>query len=468
MFTGIRRVHLIGIGGSGMSSIADVLLRLGYQVSGSDLERSEILDNLEKHGARVFVGHSGGNVSGTDLIVFSNAISQENPEMVAAREHGIPVIPRAEMLAGLMRMSKQGIAVAGTHGKTSTACMIAEILRTANLDPTVIIGGIVSDLGSGGRLGTGDILVAEACESDGTILKLSPTIGVITSLEREHMERYESEEDLFDTFVKFANEIPFYGTIVMCLDQPNLQALIPRIKRRILTYGLTTQSDVMAKEVQFEGFTSQFDAYMRQGDDHKLLGRIRIASPGKFSVYNALAAITTGLELNIEFKTIVEALGKFGRPKRRFELRGECDGIMVVVDYGHHPTEIRETLRAAKLGWQKRVLVAFQPHRFSRTKDLLTQFFTAFNEADYLVITPIYAAGEKPIEGIDGRKIFEGVHRMGHKRSHFVESKSEAVDLLVNEAKPGDMILILGAGDIHKISSDILGKLKGRCKEEEE
>jgi UDP-N-acetylmuramate--alanine ligase len=466
MFAGIKRIHLVGIGGSGMSSIAEVLLRLGYDVSGSDIERTDLLGRLDSQGARVFVGHSESNVARSDLVVYSNAIGGDNPELMAARDSGIPVIPRAEMLAGLMRMSKYGIAVAGTHGKTSTACMIAEILRTAKLDPTVVIGGIVSDIGSGGRLGAGDILVAEACESDGTILKLSPTIGVITSLEREHIEQYGSEENLFDTFVKFANEVPFYGTMVMCLDQPNLQSLIPKIKRRILTYGLTTQSDIVAKDVRFKEFTSQFEVHGRQGQNHQRLGQITIASPGVFSVYNALAAVTVGLELDIEFALIADALANFRLPKRRFELKGVENDIMVIVDYGHHPTEIRETLRAAKLGWQRRVLVAFQPHRFTRTKDLLPQFFTVFNEADFLVITSIYPAGEEPIEGVDGRLIFEGVRRMGHRGACYVDDKSQAAERLVKEAKPGDMVLVLGAGDIYTIGDVILETIGDKHGEE--
>lgn len=467
MFAGIKRIHLIGIGGSGMSSIAEVLLRLGYDVSGSDINDSDLIRRLEGLGAKVSISHSTKNIAGADVVVYSNAITADNPELLAARESGIPVIPRAEMLAGLMRMSKCGVAVAGTHGKTSTACMIANVLRTAKLDPTVVIGGIVSDIGSGGRLGAGDVLVAEACESDGTILKLSPTIGVITSLEREHMERYGNEEALFDTFVSFANEVPFYGTIVMCLDQPNLQALIPRIKRRLVTYGLTTQSDIMAQNVHFKEFTSQFEVARRQGQSHQRLGQITIASPGVFSVYNALGAVAVGLELGISFAVISDALADFVRPKRRFELRGTENDVMVVLDYGHHPTEIRETLKAAKLGWQKRILVAFQPHRFTRTQDLLSQFFTAFNEAEFLVITSIYPAGEKPIEGIDGRLIFEGVRRMGHRAAHFVGDKSQAAARIVSEARPGDMVLVFGAGDIYTIGDVILEGIREKVREGE-
>ncbi len=467
MFAGIRRIHLVGIGGSGMSSIAEVLLRLGYEVSGSDIQDSDLIGRLKSLGARVFIPHSKKNVAGADLVVYSNAIAGDNPELLAARKSGIPDIPRAEMLAGLMRMSKYGIAVAGTHGKTSTACMIANVLRTAKLDPTVVIGGIVSDIGSGGRLGAGDILVAEACESDGTILKLSPTIGVVTSLEREHMERYGSEEALFDTFVSFANEVPFYGTIVMCLDQPNLKSLIPKIKRRLLTYGLATDSDIMATDVRFKGFTSQFEVHKRQGQSHQRLGQITIASPGVFSVYNALAAVTVGLELGIDFAVISDALANFVRPGRRFELKGVENDIMVIVDYGHHPTEIRETLKAAKLGWQRRILVTFQPHRFTRTQDLLPQFFTVFNEADFLVITSIYPAGEKPIEGVDGRLILEGVTRMGHRAAHYVENKSQAAERLVKEARPGDMVLVLGAGDIYTMGDVILEGIREKVREKE-
>ncbi|MBN2208347.1 MAG: UDP-N-acetylmuramate--L-alanine ligase [Candidatus Coatesbacteria bacterium] len=462
MFVGIKRIHLVGIGGSGMSSIAEVLLKLGYEVSGSDIQQSGLITRLKGLGARISIPHQGRNIGGADVVVYSNAIALDNPEILAAKGSGVPIIPRAEMLAGLMRMSKCGIAVAGTHGKTSTACMIAEVLRTAKLDPTVVVGGIVSDIGSGGRLGAGDILVAEACESDGTILKLSPTIGVITSLEREHMERYESEEALFDTFVRFANDIPFYGMMVMCLDQPNLRALMPEIKRRLVTYGLTTQADVMGKDATFKDFESQFEVHRRHGRNQQRLGQIQVAAPGFFSVYNALGAVTVGLELGISFEVIREGLANFVRPKRRFELIGVENDTMVLIDYGHHPTEIRETLRAARLGWQRRLLVVFQPHRFTRTKDLLAQFFTAFNEADFLVITSIYPAGEKPIEGIDGRLIHEGVRRQGHRSAHYVADKSAAAERLVEEARPGDMVLVLGAGDIYTIGDVILERIRNK------
>ena len=462
MFAGIKKIHFVGIGGSGMSSIAEVLLRLNYEVSGSDIEDSDLLHRLSNHGARISIPHAAANVAGSDLVVFSNAIARDNPELVAARKASIPIIPRAEMLAGLMRMNKCGIAVTGTHGKTSTASMIAEVLKTANLDPTVVIGGIVSDVGSGGRLGAGDVLVAEVCESDGTILKVSPTIGVITSLEREHMNHYASEEELFSTFVAFANEVPFYGTIIVCLDQPNLKALIPRIKRRLVTYGLSAEADLMAQDMAFESFVSRFDVYRRSGGGRQRLGRIEIPTPGMLSIYNALAATAVGLELGIDFDVIRKSLAKFVRPKRRFELKGMVHDIMVIVDYGHHPTEIRETLKAAKLGWQRRLLVAFQPHRFTRTQDLLKRFFTAFGDADFLIITSIYPAGEKPIKGVSARLILEGVRRAGHSSAHFVKEMTQAAQRLVNEARPGDMIIILGAGDIYKIGEVVLSGLQQR------
>lgn len=460
MFTGIRRIHLVGIGGSGMSSIAEVLLKLNYEVSGSDIAESVLIERMREHGANISIGHSASSVKEADVVVFSNAISSRNPERVAASERGIPVIPRAEMLAGLMRMTKYGIAVAGTHGKTSTACIIAEVLRTAKLDPTVIVGGIVSDFGSGGKLGAGEILVAEACESDGSFLELSPTIAVVTTLEREHMDHYASEAELFETFVTFANKVPFYGTVIICLDQPNLQALIPKIKRRLVTYGLTTQSDLMAKNVSFHEFSCKFDVLKRKGHEHERLGSASIESPGLFSVYNALAGIAVGLELGVDFACIADALARFKRAGRRFDLRGTVGDVMVIDDYGHHPTEIRETLRAAKNGFKRRLLVAFQPHRFSRTKDLLSQFFTAFNEADFLVVTPIYAAGETPLEGITGRLISDGVRGMGHRGVVFADRMEEAAGLLVEEARLGDLIMILGAGSIYTIADDVIKQLK--------
>ncbi|MCD6326629.1 UDP-N-acetylmuramate--L-alanine ligase [bacterium] len=459
MITGMRRVHLVGIGGSGMSGIAVVLLNLKCEVSGSDIQDSPLLERLRSDGASIFLGHAAENVKGADVVVFSNAIARDNPELLAASDLGIPVIPRAEMLAGLMRMTKCGVAVAGTHGKTSTSSMIAEILRTAGLDPTVIVGGAVDDRGSGGRLGSGNILVAEACESDGTFLKLDPTIAVITSLEREHMDYYRSEAQLFEAFVTFANNVPFYGCVVMCLDQPNLQMLIPKIKRRLMTYGMTTQSDLTAAEVRLDCFTSRFQVHRREKAGRRLLGEVSLNSPGMFSVQNALAAIAVALELGVDFEKIQAGLARFKRAGRRFELKGTPGDVMIVIDYGHHPTEIRETLKAAKAGWKRRILVAFQPHRFSRTQDLLRDFFTIFNDADFLVITPIYPAGESPIEGIDSKLIFEGVKRMGHKAVHLVEGKLEATELLAKESRAGDMILILGAGDIHTIGDALLEKL---------
>jgi len=461
MFTRIRKIHMVGIGGSGMSGIAEILLNLGYSVSGSDLIDSKITRRLRRLGASVFRGHSAQHVRDADVVVFSNAIGSDNEELVAARNLGIPVIPRAEMLAELMRM-KHGIAVAGTHGKTSTACMIASILKAANLDPTVIVGGIVSDFGSGGKLGTGDLLVAEACESDGTFLKLSPTIAVITSLEREHMDYYKTEDRLFETFVEFANKVPFYGSVIICLDQPNLQSLIPRIRRRVVSYGTTSQSDVMATDASFDQFSCRFTVWQRHKEGHKPLGTVSLESPGLFSVYNALASVAVALELGVEFEAIERGLARFKRAARRFEQKGLVNDILVIVDYAHHPTEIKETLSAAKNGWNRRILVAFQPHRYTRTKDLLTQFFTAFNQADLLVVTSIYPASEKPIPGVDGRLIAEGVKKMGHKAVWYLQDREEIAKLLVSNARPGDMILILGAGDIFTLADLVVEVLAQR------
>lgn len=325
-----------------------------------------------------------------------------------------------------------------------------------------MVGGIISGFGSGGRLGAGEIMVAEACESDGTFLKLDPTISVVTSLEREHMDYYETQERLFDAFTAFANKVPFYGCVVMCLDQPNLQALIPKVRRRIVTYGTSVQSDIMASDIEQDGFTTRFTLTRRKDGKREQLGQIEIASPGRFSVQNALAAVTVGLELNLEFDEIEKGLKAYKRAGRRFEHKGTVGDVVVIEDYGHHPTEIKATLRAAKEGWDRRLLVLFQPHRFTRTRDLLTEFFTAFNDADILFVTPIYPASESAIEGIDSGLISSGVKKMGHKAVFLAEDVEDASRMVVEHARPNDMIIILGAGDIYKASEPILKGLNDK------
>ena len=464
MFLKVNHVHFIGIGGSGMSGIAELLYNLGYTVSGSDVAESENILHLRKLGITLTIGHHPNNIQSADVVVYSSAIQQDNKELKAARDLVIPVIPRAEMLAELMRM-KYGIAVAGTHGKTTTTSLVSTILAQANFDPTVIIGGRLSSLGSNARLGQGDFLVAEADESDGSFLKLNPTIAVVTTLDAEHMEFYGSLEKLKATFLDFINKVPFYGAAVLCLDQENIQDLIPGIKKRYISYGLIGQTDLMATAIEARGLQSSFDViWMGEKID-----RVRLNVPGIHNIYNALAAIGVSMDLDIPFEVIREALGSFQGADRRFQIKEKVKDIYVVDDYGHHPTEIKATLATGKgvlategNSWDRRLIVVFQPHRYTRTRDLLTDFYTSFYQSDVLMITDIYPAGEKPIEGISASLIAEGVKRHGHRDVHYISDKEEIPAHIMKIVRPGDMILTLGAGDIWKVNQKIMVLLKER------
>jgi UDP-N-acetylmuramate--alanine ligase len=451
----VRKVHFVGIGGIGMSGIAEVLLNLGYRVSGSDLTESETTLRLRNLGAEVCLGHDGGNLKEADVVVTSSAVRKENPEVRAAHERLIPVIPRAEMLAELMRM-KHGIAVAGTHGKTTTTSMIATVLAHGGLDPTAVIGGRLNSFGSNAKLGRGDLLVAEADESDGSFLKLSPTIAIVTNIDPEHLDHYGNLEEIQGAFLAFINKVPFYGLAILCLDHENVQALIPRVSKRLATYGLTTQANFRASEISFNGFMTSFRAY----ENERELGAITIRMPGLHSVYNALATIATARELEVGFEVVKEALGSFSGVQRRFQIKGEWGGIMVVDDYGHHPTEIKATLSAAKRGWDRRTVVLFQPHRYTRTRDLFKDFLTSFNQADLLVLTAIYPAGEDPIPGIQVEDLYEGIKGHGHKDVMLVPEKENIIESVVPRLRPGDMVFTLGAGDIWKVGEKLIEKLK--------
>jgi UDP-N-acetylmuramate--alanine ligase len=456
MFKRYQQIHFVGIGGAGMSGIAEILLNLGYRVTGSDARRNDAVERLEQLGAKVFTGHDASHVEGAHVVVYSSAVGRDNVELQAARQRAIPVIPRAEMLAELMRM-KYGIAVAGTHGKTTTTSMVGAVLAEGRYDPTIIVGGRVTSLGSNVRLGQGDFLVAEADESDGSFLKLDPTIAVVTTIDAEHLDHYGTLEAIQDAFVAFVSKVPFYGAAVLCLDQPNIQRLMPRIERRVVTYGLESSADLVARRVQLSGMTSRFEVHHR-GD---LLGECTLAIPGRHNVVNALAAIGVGIDLEIPFLTIQKALAGFTGVQRRFQIRGRADGVTVVDDYGHHPVEIRATLAAAKAGFDCRIVTVFQPHRYTRTKHLFDQFLTAFNETDVLIVLDIYGAGEAPIEGVDAAALAEGIRAHGHRQVTYLGGdRAHIVDHVCSITRPGDIVLTLGAGDVSQLGPEILRRLQ--------
>lgn len=453
-------IHFVGIGGIGMSGIAELLLNLGYTVSGSDLAASDITRRLEALGGKVYQGHDPGWVEGADVVVVSSAIDPENPEVRAALEAAVPVIPQAEMLAELMRL-KYSVAVAGAHGKTTTTSIVASVLAKGGLDPTVVIGGKLKSIDANAVLGQGEFIVAEADESDGSFLKMSPTIAVVTNIDREHLDFYRDLDAIKKVFSDFIDRIPFYGLAVLCLDNEPIQDLIPKIRKRFCTYGLSSQADFQARNVSFEGLQSRFDVY-REG---VRLGRITLNLPGIHNVNNALASIAVGTELRIPFEVIKEALETIEGVQRRLEVKGTAGGVTVVDDYGHHPTEIKTTLATVRESWpEHRIVVVFQPHRYSRTRALFDDFTRAFYQSDLLLVLPIYPAGEKPLEGVDGRKLFDSIRAHGHKDVVFAESSEQAAAHLSEMLRPGDLLLTLGAGDVWKIGMLALETLKKSAK----
>ena len=455
MFKRYQHIHFVGIGGAGMSGIAEILLNLGYRVTGSDLRRNDAVERLEQLGAKVSVGHEASHVEGAHVVVYSSAVSRDNIEVQVARQRQVPTIPRAEMLAELMRL-KYGIAVAGTHGKTTTTSMIGAVLAEGRYDPTIVVGGRVTNLGSNARLGQGDYLVAEADESDGSFLKLAPTIAVVTTIDAEHLDHYRTLDAIREAFVAFVNKVPFYGSAVLCLDQPNIQMLLPRLEKRVITYGLESGADLVARRLQLAGMTSRFDVYQRG----TLLGDCLLQIPGRHNVLNALAAVAVGLDLEIPFLTIQKALAGFAGVQRRFQIRGTAAGVTVVDDYGHHPAEIRATLAAAKAGFDSRVVTVFQPHRYSRTQHLREEFLTAFNQADVLIVMDIYPAGESPIPGVSAADLADGIRAHGHRNVTFLGSdRTRLVDYVCEISRPGDLVLTLGAGDVSQLGPDILRRL---------
>lgn len=457
MFRGkYRRVHFVGIGGSGMNGIAEVLLALGFAVSGSDVKESATVQRLRALGGRVTIGHDAANVAEVDVVVRSTAVADDNPEVVAALRGRIPVIPRAEMLAELMRL-RYGLAVAGTHGKTTTTSMLATILHRCGVDPTVVIGGRLDHFGSSARSGLGDHMVAEADESDGSFLLLHPTVAVITNIDPEHLEHWGTFEALVDGFASFANRVPFYGFAVVCVDHPVVQQLLPRLRRRVLTYGLSPQADLRADRVRQEGTRLEFRVLRRD----EPLGEVRLGIPGRHNVLNALAALSVAMELDLGFAAAAAALTDFSGVDRRFSERARVGETTIVDDYGHHPVEIQATLQAAADGWEgRRIVAVFQPHRYSRVHDLQQDFCRSFHLATHVVVCPVYAAGESPIPGVDHRTLAAGIEGSGHRSVVAVADLDAAVEHLAEVVRPGDLVLTLGAGDVNRVCAPLAERLR--------
>jgi UDP-N-acetylmuramate--alanine ligase len=456
MFRGrVRSIHFVGIGGIGMSGIAEVLLAHGFEVSGSDQRESDIISRLRSLGASVHIGHRAENLARADVLVFSSAVKKDNPELRAARAQNIPVIPRAEMLAELMRL-KDGIAIAGSHGKTTTTSLVATVLREAGLDPTVVIGGKLNALGTNAARGAGNLLVTEADESDGSFLHLTPTIAVITNIDAEHLDYYGDHEHVKTAFVSFANRVPFYGLVVACVDHPHVQDVLPRIDKRVASYGFSAQAEYRAKSPRAEGLLTSFEV-LRRGAS---LGEFQVRMPGVHNVLNALAVIAVCDEVGVPLEQVKKSLGGFTGVQRRFTIVGEHDGVTIVDDYGHHPAEVQTTLEAAQSAYGRRLVVAFQPHRYSRTKHCFDDFTRAFNRADVLLLSDVYAAGEEPIAGADSASLAGAVRAHGHRDVTHVPAIDDLAGALYERLKPGDVVMTMGAGNITNVGRTLLVKLQ--------
>jgi UDP-N-acetylmuramate--alanine ligase len=457
VFSSIKKIHFVGIGGIGMSGIAEILIDEGFSVTGSDRTASDNTERMKMLGATVYIGHDAKNLgSDVDALVYSSAVTLTNPEVAAAQQRKIPVIRRAEMLAEVMRL-KYGIGIAGTHGKTTTTSMVSLVLIEGGIDPTVIVGGRLRGLaGSNARLGKGDFIVVEADEFDRSFLSITPTIAVLTTLETDHLDCYRDLEDIKAAFIQFASKVPFYGFVVLCLDEPALQDIMPKLKKKIITYGLNGQADLQAVDMVHRQNRTTF-LVVYEGND---LGEIELQIPGKHNVQNALAAIAVGLQLKVPFPKIKAGIEKFTGVFRRWEVKAEEHGITVIDDYAHHPTEIRATLAGAKSGWRRRVVCVFQPHLYSRTRDFYDEFGRAFFNADVLVLTDVYPAREEPIQGISGELIVNAAREFGHKQVHYVPDKKDVPDFLMKIRQPGDMVITMGAGDIWKFGEEFIKKLK--------
>ncbi len=457
MFSSIKKLHFVGIGGIGMSGIAEILIDQKFSVTGSDKAVSENTERLVSLGAKVHIGHDANNLdSDVDALVYSSAVYPDNPEIMEAQKRKIPVIRRAEMLAEVMRL-KYGIGIAGTHGKTTTTSMVSLVLMEGDVDPTVIVGGRLHGLaGSNARLGQGDFIVVEADEFDRSFLSITPTIAVLTTLETDHLDCYRDLEDIKGAFIQFASKVPFYGFVVLCLDEPALQEIMPKIKKKIITYGLNSQADLQAVDIVHKNNVSKF-LVVHEGKD---LGRVELQIPGKHNIQNALAAIAVGLQLGVPFDKVKVGIEKFTGVFRRWEVKAEVDGVTVVDDYAHHPTEIRATLSGAKAGWRRRVVCVFQPHLYSRTRDFYDEFGRSFFDADVLVLTDVYPAREEPIQGINGELIANAAQEFGHKQVFYVPDKQNIPDFLMKIKQEGDIIITMGAGDIWKFGEAFIKKLK--------
>lgn len=456
MFKGrVNQIHFVGIGGIGMSGIAEVLLNLGYAVSGSDLKESETTKRLQQLGGTITFGHRATNIAEANVVVISSAVKGDNPEVIEARRRLIPVIPRAEMLAELMRL-KYGIAVAGSHGKTTTTSLVAAILDHAAMDPTIVIGGKVNRLGTNARVGQSDYLCAEADESDGSFLKLSPTIAVVTNIDPEHMDFYENLDALRGTFLEFVNRVPFYGLAVLCLECENIRTILPKVEKRFVTYGTNPQADYSIETIDTDGFQTSFTP-IRKGI---VAEPILLKLVGRHNVLNALAAVAIADELNIPYGTTKEALEHFAGVQRRFTVRGDVNGITVIDDYGHHPTEISATLMGAREGFRRRIIAVFQPHRYTRLRDQFDRFATAFYQADLVLVAPVYAAGEQPIEGFDGETIARAMIDHGHRDVIYCKHLDQIVEELKQRVRKDDLVITLGAGDIWRVGQEFVTYLE--------
>ena len=455
MYRRVKNIHFVGIGGIGMSGIAEVLLNLGYMISGSDLEKTDITTRLQSLGARIFQGHRSSNLTAADVVVKSTAIGEDNPEVIEAHSRNIPVIPRAEMLAELLKL-KYSIAVSGSHGKTTTTSIISTVLAHGGLDPTMVIGGRLDSIGSNARLGEGGFIVAEADESDGSFLRLNPYLAVITNIDREHLDYYPGIGEIKDAFLQFANSVPFYGAVILCGDCENVRDILPRVKRKAVTYGIYKETDFRAADISFNGLTSHYSLYHRE----TLLGEIEMQVPGLFNVYNSMAAVAVALELGMEFSVIREGIRAYKGVHRRLEIKGQAGGVTVVDDYGHHPTEIKEVLAAAKNAWDGRLVAVFQPHRYTRTRALFDEFLGSFDDAEVLILTDIYAASEKEIQGVHSMNLSRGIQDHGHGDVTYLSGFNEIVDHLCAIKKPGDVVITLGAGNVWKIGEELLGRLR--------
>ena len=461
--TDIGTIHFIGIGGIGMSGIAEVMHNLGYKVQGSDIAEGYVVEGLRKRGIKVMIGHKAENLGDAAVVVTSTAIKRGNPEVDLALETRVPVVRRAEMLAELMRL-KSTVAVAGTHGKTTTTSMIAAMLDAGGIDPTVINGGIINSYGSNARLGASEWMVVEADESDGSFLRLDGTIAVVTNIDPEHLDHYGSFDAVKDAFVEFVQNVPFYGAAILCLDHPEVQAILPRVKdRRIVTYGFSAQADVRGDNVVSIPGGNRFDVTVRErdGSTRQITG-IELPMPGRHNVQNAIAAIAVGLQMGMEDSDIITGFAKFGGVKRRFTNVGNVDGVTIIDDYGHHPVEIRAVLAAAREGVQNRIIAVVQPHRYSRLGDLMDEFQQAFNDADIVYVAPVYAAGEEPIEGVSAEALASGLKARGHRQARTITGADELADLLASEAQDGDMVICLGAGDITKWAAGLADAIGSR------